>query len=128
MSQSWALSCHDCLKVALGRHSQQIGNKFPTTNWRSVASLLQHRPERLVVEIRNTLTMSATCCESWDTFNSGNRLWQHNLVPVDLSAPVASTHYSCESVAEGLRVDMTALLPVLHYMLRICCEFDLRLP
>ncbi len=55
-------------------------------------------------------------------------LWQHNLLPVDLSTPVASTYYSCESVAEGLRVDMRALLPVLHYMLRICCEFYLRLP
>ncbi len=36
-----AVSIH---KVASGRHSQQIGNKLPTTNCRSVASLPQHRP------------------------------------------------------------------------------------
>ncbi len=66
---------HVCsLKVALGRHSQQTGNKFSTTNCRSVASLPQHRPERLVVEIRNTLATSATCRGSWDKFNSGNML------------------------------------------------------
>ncbi len=122
------LHSHRKVKVALGRHSHQIGNKFPTTNCRSVASFSQHRPERLVVKTRNTLATSATCCGSWDKFNSGNMLWQHNLLPVDLSAPVANTHYSCESVAEELRVDMKALLPVLHYMLRICCEFDLMLP
>ena len=128
--EAYTLHCplHQLVKVALGQHSQQIGNKFPTTNHTSVASLPKHRPERLVVEIRNTLTTSATCCESLDRFNSGNMLWQQNLLPVDLSAPVASTHSSCECVAEGLQVDMRLLLPVFHNMLRLCCEFDLRLP
>ncbi len=38
----------------------------------------------------------------------------NNLLPVDLSAPVVSTHNSCVCVAERLRVDMSLLLPVLR--------------
>ncbi len=147
----WLVSClrvgyfdfvKNILKVASGRHSQQIGNKYSTTNCRFVASLLQHRLECLVaqtevecifralqgplnlhfytvsksgqlqcvllmfqccteyskqstfsvalqvpwnytepalhfdgkVEIPSTLTTPATCCGSWDKFNSGN-IW-----------------------------------------------------
>ncbi len=38
-----------------------------------------------------TVATSATCCQSWDMFNSGNML-----LPVDPRTPVASTHNTCE--------------------------------
>ncbi len=98
--------------MALGQHSQQIGNKFPTTNCRSVATLSQHLQHVVRVGTSSTL---ATCCGNTTCCQS---TWAHLL-------RVLTT---VVSVAEGLRVDMRLLLPVLHYMLWICCEFDLRLP
>ncbi len=71
-------------KVASGRHSQQIGNKFPTTNCRSVASLLSTLLRRLatlsqhpqhVVRVGTSSTL-ATCCGSTTCCQS---TWVHLL-------------------------------------------------
>ncbi len=89
--------------MASGRHSQQISNKFSTTNHTSVASLPQCRMSTLLQRLATLFQHPQHIARVW-TLSTRATWCDNKLLRVDLRAPVASTHNSCECDSQQLWV------------------------